>query len=80
MAPDYHKSDQERFESAWHAAHCLIENCEECQSLCDEGLVISCCGCGHVHHTDWLGWSGEIDENGGCTVLCPECAAKGEAK
>lgn len=73
MSKLHYKCDHERYQSAWHAAHCTVENCERCQSLCDEGLVIACEECGRVHHTDWLGWCGEVDGDGRCTVLCPEC-------
>ena len=73
MAKSHYKSDYQRYQAAWHAAHCRVDACEWCQSLCDQGLVICCDSCGHVHHTDWLGWDGEIDELGRCTVLCPEC-------
>lgn len=73
MEKSFYKDDCSRFAAAWHAAHCRDEDCERCQSLCDEGLVISCDGCGHVHHTDWLGWDGEADGRGCCFVFCPEC-------
>lgn len=76
MAPDHYKSDHQRYQAAWHVAHCCDDECEHCQSLCDEGLVISCDECGHVHHTDWLGWIGDIDAEGCCRVLCPECLPK----
>lgn len=73
MAPSHRKSDAERYESAWHAAHCTSDICNRCDELCRLGLVISCDGCGHVHHTDWLGWRGHADEKGQCSVFCPEC-------
>lgn len=73
MRYSYYKTDNERFQAAWHAAHCWIENCEYCEFLCEQGLVISCDACGRVHHTDWLGWKGELHGDQ-CTVLCPECA------
>ena len=73
MAYDYYKSDYQRFAAAWHAARCRSESCVRCDVLCQEGLVISCDGCGRVHHTDWLGWDREMHANGSVTVLCPEC-------
>lgn len=73
MAPNYYKSDYQRYAAAWHAAHCRIPDCEWCKSLCDQGLIISCDQCGHVHHTDWLGWNGQLDDSGRCFVFCPEC-------
>jgi hypothetical protein len=76
MAKSYYKSDHQRYQAAVHAAHCITENCEWCRSLCDQGLIISCDQCGHVHHTDWLGWQGTLDNEGRCTVLCPECRTK----
>lgn len=75
MAKSYYKSDELRYFSAWHAAHCRVEDCPRCDYLCDQGLVISCDGCSRVHHTDWLGWNGQVDQHGRCTVLCQECAA-----
>lgn len=80
MAKSHYKSDHQRYQSAWHAALCQIEDCEWCQILCDEGLVISCDGCGRVHHTDWLGWGGAVDGKGRCTVLCPECRQEDQSK
>jgi hypothetical protein len=76
LAHNHYKSDYDRYQSAWHAALCQIEECEQCNALCDRGLILSCDGCSRVHHTDWLGWQGHIDENGGCTLLCPECLPK----
>ena len=76
MAKNQYKSDNQRFKAAWHVAHCTTENCENCQQLCDHGLIISCDECGNVHHTDWLGWSGTVDDKRNCTVLCPECETK----
>lgn len=73
MAKSHHKSDAERYAAAWHAAHCRVEDCDLCQSLCDHGSVISCDDCGRVHHTDWLGWAGAVDGEGRCAVWCPEC-------
>lgn len=80
MAPSHRKSDAERYESAWHAAHCTADECDHCHALCRLGLVISCDGCGHVHHTDWLGWCGHVDEKGQCSVLCPECQSTKSGK
>lgn len=80
MAKSYYKTDHQRFEAAWHAAHCTVETCEWCESLVEQGLVIACDECGHVHHTDWLGWTGTVDGDGRCTVLCPECAVKLEVQ
>lgn len=74
LAPSHHKSDYQRYQAAWHAAHCHVEECDWCQHLCAEGLVIACDDCGCVHHTDWLGWEGEVDAAGRCTVLCPDCS------
>ncbi len=79
MAKSHYKSDHQRYRAAWHAAHCLIEDCEWCQALCDDGLVIACDGCGHVHHTDWLGWTRDVDDVGRCSVLCPECQTNARA-
>lgn len=69
----YRIPDVVKNRAAWHAAHCRIAECETCDALCDEGIIISCDACGRVHHTDWLGWQSP-DE--GKTVLCPECADK----
>ena len=74
MEKSFYKSDNQRFKAAWHASHCTDENCEYCQFLCDDGLVIACDECGNVHHTDWLGWNGKVDAEGKVTVLCPECS------
>ena len=73
MAKSYYKTDNQRFNAAWHAAHCRDKNCEYCQFLCEDGLIISCDRCSNVHHTDWLGWSGKVDSEGRVFVLCPEC-------
>ena len=43
---------------------CKDDDCEECQSLVDEGIIISCDGCGSPGHTDSLGWEGILDGNG----------------
>lgn len=80
MAASQYKSDHQRYHAAWHAANCQIENCEWCKSLCDQGLVIACDECGRVHHTDWLGWSGDADDDKRCTVLCPECRHNNQAQ
>jgi hypothetical protein len=71
----YHpyKSDYERMESVIHAEKCKMDECEYCRSLCDSGAIISCDGCGFIHHTDWLGWTGEVNNKGQCSVFCPEC-------
>lgn len=73
MSHNYYLSDYERFSSAWHASHCSIEECDLCNMLCDRGIIISCDSCSNIHHTDWLGWYREVDSDGKCEVLCPEC-------
>lgn len=73
MAYSRYKNDHDRFNAAWHVAHCTIEYCEYCTMLCDEGLIISCDSCGNTHHTDWLGWTGSVNEQQQCLVYCPEC-------
>ena len=78
MARSYYIPDADKFSDAWHAAHCRVPDCDRCQSLCDTGAVISCDECGHVHHTDWLGWTGTETGDGGIIVLCPECETKSE--
>jgi hypothetical protein len=70
------RTDSDRFLAAWHVANCQVEECEQCSFLAHEGQVISCDKCGHVHHTDWLGWTGSVDGDGTVTVLCPECEKK----
>ncbi len=58
-----------------HVHACLDPDCEWCDYLVREGIIISCDHCGHPGHTDALGsWHGVVDKNGGCTVFCLHCA------
>lgn len=75
MTKSYYKTDHQRFSAAWHAGHCTVEHCEWCDYLCDSGSIVSCDGCGHVHHTDWEGWvPQEVAGDGSVAVVCPECS------
>lgn len=65
-------------EAEYHAQNCTDESCEWCQSLCDQGIIVSCDGCGFPAHTDRLNfWTGDVDpESGGCLIYCPDCVTQ----
>jgi hypothetical protein len=73
MNVGYYERESEKWDNAWHAAHCMIEDCVRCSRLCDCGVIISCDDCGRVHHTDWQGWVGQEDGDK-VFVYCPECS------
>lgn len=70
------KTDYERRETVWHVANCTVEDCEQCNAAADHGLVETCDSCGKIQHTDWLGWTGNVDSEGRCFMYCPTCASK----
>lgn len=69
----------EKGAAEYHAQTCTDPDCEWCDSLCDQGLIVACDGCGHTAHTDRLNfWTGIVDERGGCLIYCPSCAPADE--
>lgn len=56
-----------------HARECEDENCDWCQSLCDQGLVESCDHCGAIEHTDAINfWTGNLVGQQ-MFIYCPNC-------
>lgn len=51
---------------------CALHDCEECQWLVDEGIVMACDGCHEPGHTDSPGgWTRNEDDG---FVYCDACA------
>lgn len=51
--------------------NCQDTNCEECQSLIDQGIIMACDNCGHPGHTDCGAESWRIMQDG--LVFCIGC-------